>query len=143
MTFKPSKGGKIAANLRFEVEAYTPETPSEGWRLSHISKECYHWLMAGEQAKIERAKLLDDALTAPGNLTDVYDRFWEYSLTNMLLFPCSVYPRGIHEPVAAFSQWKASGRHIVPGARAKRGPRIARRRRMPNYDDETELVLSD
>lgn len=71
--------------------------------------------MAGERQKIEWHRLLDEALTAPGSLTGVYDRFHDYSITNMLLFRM----QGIHEPVASFSRWKALGRHVVRGARAK------------------------
>jgi len=60
-------------------------------------------------------RLLDEALTAPGDLTGVYDRFHDYSFANMLLFR----QQGIHEPVASFSRWKALGRHILKGAKAK------------------------
>jgi hypothetical protein len=74
--------------------------------------------MAGEQApatKIEWSKLMEEALTAPGNLTGVYDRFHNYSLTNMFLFML----QGIREPVASFSRWKSLGRNVIQGARAK------------------------
>src|SRR5258708_17818530 len=71
--------------------------------------------MTGEQNTLPWQQLLDEALTAPGNLTGVYDRFHDYSLTNMLLFRA----QGIHEPVASFSRWKSLGRHVVRGARAK------------------------
>ncbi len=57
--------------------------------------------MAGEQNKIEWLQLLDEALTAPGNLTGVYDRFWDYSFGNMMLF----LMQGIREPVASFSNY--------------------------------------
>ncbi len=59
--------------------------------------------------------LIQEALTAPGNLAGVYDRFHDYSLANMLLFRM----QGIREPVASFSRWKSLGRHVVRGARAK------------------------
>jgi hypothetical protein len=58
---------------------------------------------------------LGEALTTPGNLTGIYDRFHDYSLTNMLLFRI----QGLHEPVASFSRWKSLGRHVLRGARAK------------------------
>src|SRR5215831_10591615 len=67
------------------------------------------------QTRIDWNKLLDEALTAPGNLTGVYDRFWDYSFGNMMLFMM----RGIREPVASFSRWKSLGRHVVKGAKAK------------------------
>jgi hypothetical protein len=73
--------------------------------------------MAGEQNTLPWQQLLDEALTAPGSLTGVYDRFHDYSLTNMLLFRM----QGIHVPVASFSRWKSLGRHVVKGSRAKEG----------------------
>lgn len=69
--------------------------------------------MAGEQ--LGWRKLLDKALTTPGNLTGVYDRFHDYSLTNMLLFRM----QGLHEPVASYSRWQSLGRHILKGSKAK------------------------
>jgi len=71
--------------------------------------------MAGGRRNVEWSALLDEALTAPGSLTGVYDRFHDYSITNMLLFRM----QGIHEPVASFSRWKSLGRHVLQGARAK------------------------
>jgi hypothetical protein len=73
--------------------------------------------MAAEQTpiRIEWNKLLDEALTAPGHLGDVYSRFHDYSLTNMMLF----LMQGIREPVASFKTWKSLGRHVVKGAKAK------------------------
>jgi hypothetical protein len=65
--------------------------------------------------KLPWDKLLEEALTAPGNLTGVYDRFHDYSITNMMLF----LMQGIREPVASFSRWKSLGRHVLQGARAK------------------------
>ena len=65
--------------------------------------------------KLPWDKLMEQALTAPGSLTGVYDRFHDYSITNMMLFLF----QGIHEPVASFSRWKALGRHVLQGARAK------------------------
>lgn len=67
------------------------------------------------QTRIDWNKLLDEALTAPGNLTGVYDRFWDYSFGNMMLFMM----QGIHEPVASFSRWKSLGRHVIRGSKAK------------------------
>jgi antirestriction factor ArdC-like protein len=73
--------------------------------------------MAGERqtSKVEWTALLEEALTAPGNLTGVYDRFHDYSVTNMLLFRM----QGIHEPVASYSRWKSLGRQVLKGANAK------------------------
>lgn len=71
--------------------------------------------MAGEQHHLDWPGLLHEALTMPGNLSGVYDRFHEYSLTNMLLFR----RQGVHEPVASYARWKNVGRQVLRGARAK------------------------
>jgi antirestriction factor ArdC-like protein len=71
--------------------------------------------MPAEQSKPDWNALMEEALNAPGNLTGVYDRFWNYSLTNMLLFRM----QGVREPVASFKRWKSLGRHVLRGARAK------------------------
>ena len=68
-----------------------------------------------EQTKLDWNALLNEALTAPGNLHGVYDRFHEYSLTNYLLFMM----QGIHEPVASYKRWQSLGRHVLQGAKAK------------------------
>lgn len=68
-----------------------------------------------EQTKVDWPQLMNEALTAPGNLTGVYDRFWDYSFGNMMLF----LMQGIREPVASYSRWKSLGRQVVRGARAK------------------------
>src|SRR5579859_2798326 len=70
--------------------------------------------MAGEQTKVEWPKLMDEALTAPGNLGNTYSRFHDYSITNELLFLI----QGLHEPVASYSRWKSLGRQVRRGARA-------------------------
>lgn len=70
--------------------------------------------MAGTET-IKWRSLLEDALTAPGNLGDTYPRFHDYSLTNMMLFRA----QGLFEPVAPISRWKQLGRHVKRGARAK------------------------
>jgi len=70
--------------------------------------------VAGE-AKIDWPKLLDEALNTPSNLAGTYDRFHDYSFTNMILFRM----QGLHEPVASFSRWKALGRRVLVGVRAK------------------------
>lgn len=65
--------------------------------------------------RIDWTKLLDEALTAPGNLGNTYNRFHDYSLTNMMLF----LMQGLHEPVASYSRWKSLGRQVKQGSRAK------------------------
>jgi hypothetical protein len=65
--------------------------------------------------KLDWPRLLDEALTAPGDLGSTYSRFHDYSLTNMMLFRM----QGLFEPVAPFSRWKSVGRSVIQGARAK------------------------
>jgi hypothetical protein len=64
--------------------------------------------MAGEQSKLDWNKLLNEALTAPGNLGNTYSRFHDYSITNELLF----LMQGLHEPVASYSRWQSLGRQV-------------------------------
>lgn len=72
-------------------------------------------LVLMREPKLDWSQLMTEALTAPGNLGSVYNRFHDYSLTNMFLFMM----QGVHEPVASFSRWKSLGRQVVRGARAK------------------------
>jgi hypothetical protein len=65
--------------------------------------------------KLDWPRLLDEALTAPGDLGSTYSRFHDYSLTNMLLFR----QQGLFEPVAPYSRWKTLGRQVKRGSRAK------------------------
>ena len=65
--------------------------------------------------KLPWDKLLEQALTAPGSLTGVYDRFHDYSITNMMLF----LMQGMFEPVASESRWKSLGRTKRIDARRK------------------------
>jgi hypothetical protein len=67
------------------------------------------------ETRLDWPKLMEEALTAPGNLGNTYSRFHDYSLTNMLLFRM----QGLYEPVAPFSRWQSLGRHVLRGARAK------------------------
>jgi hypothetical protein len=61
------------------------------------------------ETRVDWQRLLDEALTAPGNLSGVYDRFHNYSITNMVLFMM----QGVHEPVASASRWKQLGREVT------------------------------
>lgn len=87
-----------------------------------------------EQTKVDWPKLMEEALTAPGNLSGVYDRFWDYSFGNMMLF----LMQGIREPVASFSKWKSLGRHVMKGARAKEVIVPILVNEKPSEDDELE-----
>lgn len=71
--------------------------------------------MSATSHTIDWPRLIQEALTAPGNMAGVYDRFHNYSMTNMVLFRM----QGIREPVASYSRWKSLGRQVVRGASAK------------------------
>ncbi len=65
--------------------------------------------------RVNWPRLLDEALTAPGDLGSTYSRFHDYSMANMLLFR----QQGLFEPVAPYKRWASLGRHVVKGAWAK------------------------
>jgi antirestriction protein ArdC len=58
---------------------------------------------------------MEEALTAPGNMGNVYNRAHEYSLGNMLLFMM----QGVREPVASMKGWNKLGRQVLRGSHAK------------------------
>jgi N-terminal domain of anti-restriction factor ArdC len=70
---------------------------------------------ASEQRAIDWRKIIETALTAPGNVGNTYNRFYEYSFLNQMY----LLMQGVHEPVATWARWKAIGRHIVKGAEGK------------------------
>lgn len=71
--------------------------------------------MAKSADRLDWKKLLEEALTAPGDLGRVYTRFHDYSLTNMMLFRL----QGLREPVASYQTWRSVGRQVLRGAKAK------------------------
>lgn len=71
--------------------------------------------MAETTEKIEWGMLLDEALTTEGSVSDVYNRFYEYSFLNCMLLRM----QGVHEPVATYKRWQALGRQVIRGARAR------------------------
>lgn len=64
---------------------------------------------------IEWAKLLDQALTTPGSVGNVYNRFYNYSFLNCLL----LMMQGATEPVATYDRWQKMGRQVRKGEKAK------------------------
>lgn len=68
-----------------------------------------------EIKEVEWGRLLDEALTVPGSLTDVYSRFYNYSLTNCMLLRL----QGVNEPVATYRRWQELERQVKKGSRAK------------------------
>lgn len=66
------------------------------------------------EGKLNWPALMEEALTAPGNLGDTYSRFHDYSLTNEMLFLL----QGYREPMASMKRWNQLGRKIIAGSRA-------------------------
>lgn len=58
---------------------------------------------------------MEEALTMPGHLSSIYNRFYTYSFNNQIL----LWMQGVTEPVATFNRWKEMGRHVKKGSKAK------------------------
>lgn len=65
--------------------------------------------------EIDWAKVIETALSAPGNVSNVYNRFYSYSFLNQMY----LLLQGVAEPVATYKRWQAIGRQVMKGARAK------------------------
>jgi hypothetical protein len=98
---------------------------------------------ASEQRAIDWAKIIETALTAPGNIGNTYNRFYEYSFLNQMY----LHMQGVHEPVATWARWKAMGRHIIRGAEAKYviRPKFAKtgRQRAQDRSEEADAIIED
>lgn len=70
---------------------------------------------AAHKREIDWRRLLDVALTAPGDMCGVYDRFYDYSFLNKVLLMI----QGVREPVATRQRWADVGRVVLEGAVAK------------------------
>lgn len=51
----------------------------------------------------------------PGQMSNVYNRFYRYSFGNQAL----LYMQGVREPVNTYQRWADMGRQVVKGSRAK------------------------
>ena len=60
---------------------------------------------ASPKRAIDWAKIIETALTAPGNVGNTYNRFYEYSFLNQMY----LLMQGVHEPAATWARWKAIG----------------------------------
>lgn len=67
------------------------------------------------ERKIDWNQLMEEALTMPGNMQGVYDRFYPYSLANIILLRM----QGVREPIATYKRWQRLGRQVLRGATAK------------------------
>ena len=69
---------------------------------------------AGDRT-VDWTQLIETALTAPGSVGDVHNRFYTYSFMNQMLLRM----QGVTEPVATYNRWQTLGRQVVKGAKAK------------------------
>ncbi len=86
--------------------------------------------------EIDWAKIIETALTAPGNVGNVYNRFYEYSFLNQMFLRM----QGVYEPVATLKRWNAIGRTVLQGSKAKEIiiPIFARK---PKEDEDEEAAI--
>jgi antirestriction protein ArdC len=63
----------------------------------------------------EWSRLMQEALTMPGRLSGVYNRFYVYSFNNQIL----LWMQGVTEPVATFKRWQEMNRRVKKGSKAK------------------------
>jgi len=89
-----------------------------------------------EQRTIDWGKVIETALSAPGNMGNTYDRFYNYSYLNQIYLRM----QGVQEPVATLKRWNAIGRTVLKGSKAKEiiRPLIVEQKQ---YDDITENRL--
>jgi hypothetical protein len=64
--------------------------------------------------EIDWTQLIETALTTPGSVGNVYNRFYEYSFLNQMLLRI----QGVHEPVATYQRWQTIGRQVLRGSKA-------------------------
>jgi antirestriction protein ArdC len=67
-----------------------------------------------KQQELDWSRLLETALTAPGSVGNVYNRFYNYSFLNQML----LLMQGVHEPVATYKRWQTLGRQVLRGSKA-------------------------
>jgi len=87
--------------------------------------------------EIDWAKIIETALTAPGDVGNVYNRFYSYSFLNQMYLRM----QGVAEPVATMKRWNALGRTVLAGAKAKEiiVPLFSRKPK-ENEDEESLLI---
>lgn len=69
-----------------------------------------------EMTEVDMRMLIQEALKAPGQMSNTYSRFYDYSFTNMLWLML----QGVAEPVGPYGFWKSRmGRQVRKGEKAK------------------------
>jgi hypothetical protein len=91
---------------------------------------------APQPREIDWGKIIETALTAPGNVGNVYNRFYSYSFLNQIY----LHLQGVHEPVASMKRWNALGRMVLSGSRGYEVivPIYARK---PKEDEDEEAAI--
>lgn len=67
-----------------------------------------------QRREIDWGKVIETALDMPGNVGNVYTRFYNYSYANQAY----LWMQGAREPVASMKRWNALGRRILAGSKA-------------------------
>jgi len=90
-----------------------------------------------EQRNIDWGKVIETALTAPGNMQGIYSRFYNYSFLNQIF----LLMQGVREPVATYRRWQEIGRQVVKGAKAKDIIRPIFAKRSPGDNEEEPIPI--
>ena len=64
--------------------------------------------------KVDFERLMQEALTMPGQMGSTYNRFYEYSYGNQI----ALWMQRVEGPVATYQRWQDVGRHVKKGAKA-------------------------
>jgi hypothetical protein len=87
--------------------------------------------------EIDWGKIIETALTAPGNVGNVYNRFYEYSFLNQMFLRM----QGVYEPVATLKRWNAIGRTVLDGSKGKEIIVPIFARRVQADEDEEAAII--
>jgi hypothetical protein len=89
-----------------------------------------------QRREIDWGKIIETALDMPGNVCNVYTRFYNYSYANQAY----LWMQGAREPVASMKRWNALGRRIIAGSKAYEviAPIFAKK---DKYDPEAEPII--
>lgn len=64
---------------------------------------------------VDYERLMQEALTMPGQMGSTYSRFYQYSFGNQI----ALWMQGVEEPVNTYKRWLAMGRQVKRGSKAK------------------------
>lgn len=87
--------------------------------------------------EVDWPALIEVALTAPGNVGNTYNRFYNYSFMNQML----LLMQGVNEPVATYKRWTDLGRQVQKGSKAKEivRPIVVKRKADAGEDEQTYM----